>query len=221
MSTSLPPPRRPGLPLWLEALRVERQAVFGLALVGALAVALAVFFALRAQPEEVERLAAPAGATAAVDSGAPTSSATAPSSPALLVVDVAGRVRRPGLVRVPPGSRVFDVVQAAGGFRKPSDSRTVNLARPVADGEQVLVGATGPDSAPGVVPSDPAAAIVSLNTATAVQLEELPGVGPVLAQRIVEHRMSLGGTFTSVDQLRDVSGIGDATFAEIEPHVRL
>lgn len=175
-----------------------------LALVAVLAVVATGFVVWRGRPRPVEVAPPPVVVTA------PSSAA------AMLVVDVAGDVRRPGLVRLPAGSRVADAIAAAGGLRRGATTVGLNLARKLVDGEQVVVGAT---AAPGVAASGAAApgavsALVNLNTATADQLDELPGIGPVLAERIVEWRTS-HGAFASVDQLREVSGIGARKFESI------
>lgn len=133
------------------------------------------------------------------------------ATPAVIVVAVMGRVQRPGLVELPAGSRVADAIAAAGGALPDTDLSTLNLARKLADGELITVGVPAPDPAVAGGP-------LNLNTATVAQLEELPGVGPVLAQRIVDYRDEHSG-FRSVDELRNVSGIGEATFAELEPRV--
>ena len=156
-------------------------------------------------------------ATTSLDPSSPSTAAT-PSATAEVVVDVEGRVRRPGVVRLPVGSRVLDALRAAGGARRGTSTRLLNLARVLLDGEQIWVGANPPvrvgdpagTSGGPASPSGP----VNLNTATVDQLDSLPGIGPVLAQRILDWR-SQHGQFTSVDQLKDVSGIGDATFADL------
>ncbi|TFV77345.1 helix-hairpin-helix domain-containing protein [Blastococcus sp. CT_GayMR20] len=130
-----------------------------------------------------------------------------------VVVSVVGLVARPGLVTLPTGARVADALAAAGGLLPEADPASVNLAAVVADGEQVTVGvpgapAAGPDAAPG------SAGPLDLNTAGVAELDALPGIGPVLAQRIVDHR-TREGPFTSVGQLDDVPGIGPATAAEL------
>ncbi len=108
-----------------------------------------------------------------------------PSAPALLVVDVVGAVRRPGLLRLAKGSRIADAVARAGGATRRADLAQVNLAAPLADGEQVVVPARGAAGAPGVAASTPSVGPVHLSTATVEQLDALPGVGPVTAQKIV------------------------------------
>jgi competence protein ComEA len=135
---------------------------------------------------------------------------------ATVVVSVVGSVVRPGLVTLPTGSRVAAALDAAGGLTSDADPASVNLAAVVTDGEQIVVGAPGAATTSGDDPAAPAAAPggrVNLNTATAAELDALPGVGPVLAQRIVDHRKQ--GPFTSVDQLDDVPGIGPARAAEL------
>lgn len=130
-----------------------------------------------------------------------------------VVVAVVGLVGRPGLVTVPTGSRVADAVEAAGGFLPGTDPATVNLAAVVSDGQQIAVGVP----AGGVSPppaGQGAGGPVNLNTATAQDLDALPGIGPVLAQRIVDHR-SEQGPFRSVEQLDDVPGIGPAIATEL------
>jgi competence protein ComEA len=144
-----------------------------------------------------------------------------------VVVYVAGKVRHPGLVRVPTGSRVADVLALAGGALRGVDLTTLNLARLVTDGEQIIVGQPAqptPTKPPGATtsaarptaPNTP----VNLNTATLDQLDTLPGVGPVLAQRILDFRTQ-NGPFTTVDQLQEVPGVGPKKFDSLKPHVSI
>ena len=124
-----------------------------------------------------------------------------------LVVDVAGAVRRPGLYRLATGSRVADALAAAGGAAARAEVAAVNLAAPLADGEQVLVPARGAVAAPAGADGSAPTAPVDLNSATAEELDALPGVGPVTAQKIVDYRQA-HGPYTSVDDLDAIPGIG-------------
>lgn len=166
-----------------------------------------------------------AGSASATSLSAP-SSAAAPAaasstSASVVVVDVAGRVRHPGVYRLPAGSRVEDALRAAGGARPGVNLSSLNLAAIVTDGEQIPVGirvAAGGQPAGSTDAAAAAAGPVDLNTATLEQLETLPGVGPVLGQRILDWRTTHGG-FASVDQLDDVPGIGSTRLTELTPLV--
>jgi competence protein ComEA len=131
-------------------------------------------------------------------------------STSTVVVHVVGKVASPGVVELPAGSRVLDAVEAAGGVTSSRASSTVNLARLVVDGEQIDVGAD-PRSSGGT-------SRISLNSADAQQLQQLPGVGPVIAERIVAWRTA-NGPFRSVAELGEVSGVGPAMIARIEDQV--
>ena len=152
----------------------------------------------------------------------PGSSAAVPAPPGGdVVVSVGGKVQVPGLVRLPAGSRVDDAVRAAGGALPGVDQGLLNLARRLVDGEQVLVGVPQPPSVPGGGGTGGSADDrVDINTATVAQLDALPGVGPVLAQRILDFRTE-NGPFGSADQLREVSGIGESTFDKLKAKVRV
>ena len=149
---------------------------------------------------------------------APVAPATRPAAAKLLVVDVAGAVRRPGLYRLAQGSRIDDAIAAAGGVTPKAQLDAVNLAAPVADGEQVLVpgrgvAAAGAASAPAGAASP--SAPLDLNTATADELDALPGIGPVTAQKILAYRTA-HGPFHAVDELEGVPGVGPAKLAELK-----
>ncbi|HEU5363445.1 MAG TPA: ComEA family DNA-binding protein [Gaiellaceae bacterium] len=140
-----------------------------------------------------------------------------------LVVDVEGAVRRPGLVRLATGARVADAVERAGGVTRLADRAAVNLAAPVSDGQQVLVPRRGPagsvaggaGTAAGAGAAGAAAGPISLSSATAEQLDTLPGVGPVTAQKILDYRTQ-HGAFHSVEELDAIPGIGPARLADLK-----
>jgi competence protein ComEA len=160
---------------------------------------------------------APAPLRVAPVTPAPASPAAAPAPAAarLLVVDVVGAVRRPGLVRLPEGSRVADAIANAGGLRRGAERAGVNFAAPVSDGQQVVVPQRGAAVAAGVGGAAPASTgPVSLSSATAEQLDALPGVGPATAEKIVAYRQQ-HGAFRSVDELDAISGIGPARIADL------
>lgn len=137
-----------------------------------------------------------------------------PTAAAELVVAVTGEVRSPGLVRLPPGARVADAIEAAGGLLPEASVDHLNLARKLTDGELVAVGVEPPPGEPGTGPATAGGGKVNLNTASVQELQTLPGIGPALAQRIIDYRLT-HGPFTSVGQLREISGIGEARFAEL------
>jgi len=137
-----------------------------------------------------------------------------PGEPEPIVVNVVGKVVHPGLVTLRDGARVADAVRAAGGPTQDADLTTVNLARKLSDGEQVAVGVPAAAESP-----DRPLGKVDLNTATAEQLQELPGVGPTTAKRILQWRTK-HGRFASVDQLREVDGIGTSKFGRLKDLVR-
>ncbi len=160
---------------------------------------------------------APAAEASAGTAPAAPSASTAPAAPPAVVVHVMGHVRRPGLVELAPGSRVADAIAAAGGVSDPAAADTVNLARLVVDGEQIAVAVPATDDGPA---EGTAGAIVDLNAADAAALDALPGIGPVLAGRIVAWR-DANGPFRSVDELAEVSGIGGAILGQLRPLVRV
>jgi competence protein ComEA len=150
-------------------------------------------------------------------SSSPATADGTPTPAASVVVDVAGKVAAPGVVTLPVGSRVIDAVRAAGGALPGVDLSSLNLARVLVDGEQVAVGVP-PAPEPQGVGSDPGP--LDLNAATADDLDGLPGIGPVLADRIVAWRDE-HGRFSSVDELLEVPGIGPSILADIGPLVRV
>ena len=244
-----PAPPKPAILTVPVALRGVRARPRRLAVLGVLAVlvAAAVVLGVRvawarssAQPQPVAAAAhgPPGGLVARTVPAAfaSTRAAGLPTAAGVLLVHVVGQVRRPGVVRLAPGARVLDAVQAAGGATSSADLNRLNLARPVADGEQIVVpkpgeslpaggapgaGGAGVGSAgQGSTAAGSAGGLVDLNTADASALDSLPGVGPVLAQRILDWRTQ-HGRFSSVDELGEVSGIGDKLLAQIGPKVRV
>ncbi len=190
------------------------------AVVVAVGLAVTAWWVVRAEPSVVTPLE-PGPAPALMSPAEPLPTLATPAADESVTVDVAGKVRRPGIAVLDPGSRVIDALKAAGGARPGVDLTTLNLARLLVDGEQIVVGlpsaVTAPPAAPvgGATPGSP---LVDLNTATTVELEALPEVGPVTAEAIVVWRDQNGG-FTAVAELLEVDGIGDATLASIAPFV--
>lgn len=214
---------------------VSRQAVIGVALIVAVAVAMLggryVLAREDSAPEPVAVSATAADAAGAADGEAPPFASSPAATPATaaskVTVHVVGEVEKPGVVTLAPGSRVGEALDKAGGATSDAELSGVNLARPLVDGEQVVVPAPGdpPAAAPsGAVTGPPGstsasgAAVVNLNTADLPTLETLPGVGPVLAQRILDWRTE-HGQFTAVEELGEVSGIGDKIYAQLSPKV--
>lgn len=209
--------------------RVHLGVICALLLIGLLWAGWAL---LRARPVAI---AAPGSAVSVSTpaQGIPTSSSppSASAAPVRLVVHVLGAVRRPGLVTLPDGSRVQDALHAAGGLTRRADPGELNLAQLVTDGEQIVIGTrgrpagevrdggggSGSDTSKG---GGSSGAALDLNRATQAQLEELPGVGPVTAGKILawreEHRR-----FSRVEELQEIDGIGPKTYAQIAPHVRV
>jgi competence protein ComEA len=189
-----------------------------------------------AGPAAAAAVGSPGAGAAPVFSGWPTTGAS--SAPARIEVDVVGAVVAPGVVELPAGARVKDAVDAAGGALPGTDLTALNLAARLADGAQVFVGVAPPSGAAAVAAggvvggtsgtgvgaggdgASGAPPTLDLNTASVAELEALPGIGPVLAQNIVQWR-SAHGRFTAVGQLQQVSGIGPSKFAELAPRVRV
>lgn len=188
------------------------------AVIVATGLAVTCWLVVRSDPRPVP--AAPSVPVAPLAS--PVAAAASGSPEGEVTVDVAGKVRRPGIVVLASGSRVVDALEAAGGARPGVDLATLNLARVLVDGEQLVVGIDVP-VVPGlpastVAPSGGPLILVNLNTAGQAELETLPDVGPVTAQAIIAWRTE-HGTFRAVEELLEVDGIGDATLATLTPHV--
>lgn len=172
---------------------------------------------MRSLPKPIQVAEAPGGGQVADPAAA--SSGASPSA-ASVIVDVAGWVKQPGVYELTAGDRVIDAIERAGGARKGAELSALNLAAPLIDGSQILVPRTGATSGtPGSGGTAPGGtALININTASAVELEALPGIGEVLAATIVQYRTE-NGPFASVDQLEDVSGIGPSTLEEIRDFV--
>jgi competence protein ComEA len=233
------------LPKSWRGVRMDpgRPGALALALVAAVAAVLAAIGVWRDRPvAEAPPALTVAGAAGAfgeqaAGSAPPPGRPTAAGAP--LVVSVAGKVRRPGLVKVPDGARVADAIAQAGGPLRGADLTPLNLARRVADGEQIVVGLPLPPGSPDAAPSSGAPPAgqsggpagggagaaggtgkIDLNRATIEQLDTLPGVGPVTAQRILDWR-ARHGRFSSVEQLREIEGIGERRFSQLRDQVTL
>ncbi|NMH91268.1 ComEA family DNA-binding protein [Pseudonocardia bannensis] len=202
-----------------------RRGGTALAVVAAVSAVLAAVGVWSDRPRAEPVAALPSVALSPADPTAVAASAPPAPTPGPLVVSVAGKVVRPGLVRVPDGARVADVIEAAGGPLPGTDLSGTNLARRVGDGEQVSVGVApapdagggataGPGGGPGPGPAAVPGGRIDLNRATAEQLDGLPGVGPVTAQRILEWR-TRNGRFARVEQLREIEGIGERRFGQL------
>lgn len=237
-------------PTWWDELRgsvlVERPVRILAGLVGLLVAVATLWVLVRPEApraEDVIPMAAPASAPPELEGGpdldgvvgAPGQPvATSAPDPARILVHAAGAVRSPGLYELADGARVADLVAAAGGGRDDADLDRLNLAEPLVDGSRVEVPVVGEEIAGPLVTGPGAAgvagsgsptpatapALVDLNTATAAELESLPGVGPATAQAILDHRAA-NGPFTSVDGLLDVRGIGEAKLAALRDLVRV
>jgi competence protein ComEA len=169
---------------------------------------LAVGFALAVVLLASRLLAGPAPPERPVAAPFPAADVERAPDAARIVVDVAGAVRRPGVYRLRQGARIADAIARAGGATRLADKVAVNLAAPLADGMQVLVPQRGRGPA-GAAPTGSAAGPLSLNSATLEQLDALPGIGPVTAQKILDYRRE-HGPFRSVDELDAIPGIGPA-----------
>lgn len=210
------------VPRGLPSLSPAHVAV--VAVLVAVALALTTWWVARDQPVSGSGPPAAVGETVEPLLAAATPSGAAGVAEGTVTVDVAGKVRRPGIVVLDKGARVTDALSAAGGARRGVDVTSLNLARVLVDGEQIVVGAA-PGAAPAPAPAAGGALVpgatgplVNLNLASQSELEGLPQVGPVTAQSIIAWREQRGG-FTSVDELLEVDGIGEKTLERLAPHV--
>ena len=191
-----------------------RRQLIALALVGVATLGGGALWYVRSLPRPVTVASEPAAA--------PVAEASASASPVTIVVHVAGWVRRPGVYEFPAGARIVDAIERAGGPRPGADLSALNLAALLVDAQQVLVPRRGeggpPGGAAGPGGSSAAGGLVNINTATLEQLETLPGIGPVLAQSIIDYREE-HGPFARIEDLRNVSGIGEKRFEDLKDKV--
>ena len=197
-------------------INIEKKHFISALLVISVGVALAIFLLWSGSAKEIP--------SASADSSDPgieivdnNQSINQPSQVnKILIIDVAGKVKNPDVYELPQGSRVIDAIKAAGGVGKGADSSGVNMARLLEDGEQIYIeSSSSPTHSVSSASRGTRGGKVNLNRANLSELDGLPGVGPVLAARIIEWR-SKNGNFKSVDELRRVSGIGDAKFNELK-----
>jgi competence protein ComEA len=196
-----------------QHIRFHPREAGALAVLGLLLLIGAGLAYMRARPAAA--VPPPSGAVPA--SASPDSSASPANT---IVVDVVGAVHKPGVYDFAQGARVIDAVRAAGGFLPDAEPQAINLARPLVDGEQVVVpkkGETPPGSAGGSSGQQPGGK-VNINSATASDFENLPGIGPVLAQKIVDYR-DQHGPFRSIQDLMKVTGIGQKKFDSLSAYV--
>ena len=189
-------------------LNISYEQKRGLAIIFALSIGIASFYFLNSRP---------GAEIAAVQELAPIVEQV---EPAKLIVNVAGKVTHPGVYQLPSGARVVDAIQAAGNQLKGVDISDINLARVLVDGEQILVGGSKSISGRSIVkkisPDNP----LDINRATLAQLDTLPGIGPVTAQRIIDYRIKVG-RINALDELKKLSGLGGSKFEEIKPLLRI
>lgn len=213
----------------LQGRRLPVLVFLAVAVLSAAATALVTWFlrpaatAVEGSPTTIASGDERADGAASAAPASPASPASAAStSPATIVVAVVGQVVHPGLVTLPAGARVSDAISAAGGALPGADLTTINIARKLSDGEQIAVGipSTAGGSATGAAQPDQggAAQPVNLNSAGLADLDALPGIGPVLAQRIIDFREE-NGPFASVDELANVSGVGPSILEKIKDQV--
>ena len=180
----------------------------GLLLVFTLSIGIGAFYFLNSRPQP---------ATQAVDVVTPLINQVEQSK---LIINVAGKVKSPGVYQLPPGSRVIDAIEAAGNHLKGVDISDINLARLLVDGEQILVGGNRLQSSKSVARKITVDNPLDINRATLAQLDTLPGIGPVTAQRIIDHRNKVG-RINALDELKKISGLGGAKFEEIKSLLRV
>jgi len=191
---------------------IDKEQKQGLMLVFILTIGIAVFYFINSRPSMQPALVQ--------DLNPGMVQENVSESPVDLIINVAGKVNNPGVYQLPKGCRVIDAIKAAGNQRNGVDISDINLARILVDGEQILVGSPKPSSgkiAPKKITIDNP---LDINRATITQLDSLPGIGPVTAQRIIDYRTKVG-RINSVDELKKISGLGGAKFEEIKSLLRV
>lgn len=189
-------------------LNISYEQKRGLAIIFALSIGIASFYFLNSRP---------AAQIMAVEELVPVVTQV---EPVKLIINVAGKVTNPGVYQLSSGARVIDAIEAAGNQLKGVDISDINLARVLVDGEQILVGGSrntsGKSSVKKISPDNP----LDINRATLAQLDTLPGIGPVTAQRIIDYRTKVG-RINALDELKKLSGLGGSKFEEIKPLLRV
>lgn len=191
---------------------LEKEQKRGLLIIFALSVGIAGFYFFNSRPSMQPALVQDLNAGAIQEKVI--------ENPVNLIINVAGKVNNPGVYQLPQGSRVIDAIKAAGNQRKGVDISDINLARLLVDGEQILVGSAKPSAGKNSVKKITSDNPLDLNRATIAQLDTLPGIGPVTAQRIIDYRTKVG-RINSVEELKKISGLGGAKFEEIKSLLRV
>ena len=195
------------LRLWWRDINFTKNQRKALAGVAVISIALSALFIFRPHPAEAE----------------PVTSGIVPKivAPPLVIVDVAGEVNKPGVYELAPNARVIDALKAAGGANKSADLSLINLARVIKDGEQIFIEKKWSGSTTARRGNNTSnLKIININRASVKELDRLPGIGPVLAARIIEYR-SINGPFMSIDDLKKVSGIGGSTLEKFKEKIRV